>query len=116
MPRSRLIAVGNNAAAFTDILATVPLTLLEISEDASVASMGIQIKTMLDGFVAVFVFAAGFGGITLPNAIHFAGARGPLLGVPAQNAGQFNAVAATKLVSVRSNGAAGTTLQIIENE
>ena len=46
-----------------------------------------------------------------------AGREGALLGLPAQNiTGAFNARAADKLASMRSNAAGGTTVRFIEYE
>lgn len=117
MPAIRQIALNNNAGAFVDILASIAPTLLEMMEDESVATQGIQVKTLLDNFATTNVFSFNSEPVTIPNQYHSAARVGKLLGLPAQNTvGGFNYTAATKLVSARSNGAAGTTLRFTENE
>lgn len=116
MPRVRQIVIGNNAAAFTDIFASIPCRSIELMEDEAGATQGLQIKSLLDNFVTTNVFAFSDEPLQIPNIERYPNG-GPLLGLPAQGiVGAFNYRAADKLISVRSNGGAGTTLRITENE
>lgn len=117
MPNQRQIALNGSAGAFVDILATVPVTRYEALEDEGGATQGIQVKTPLDNFSTTNVFSFGSQPIQLPNFEGTAGRVGKLLGMPAQGVvGAFNARAADKILSARSNGGAGTTLRFIEYE
>lgn len=113
MPALRQIALNNNAGAFVDILATIPVSRFEAMEDEGTATQGIQVKSLLDNFATTNTFTFGSEPIQVPNFATWDHFR-KLLGVPAN----FNpfATSATKLLSARSNGAAGTTLRFIEYE
>ena len=114
--RRRLISLNNNAGAFVSILATGPTRQLELMEDESVATQGLQVQNLEDGFAATDVFSFGSEPIQYPN-IERSPIVGALLGMNAQNtAGAFNYRAADTLVKARSNGAATTTLRFIEND
>lgn len=116
MPRLRQIAINNNAGAFVDVLASIPCRAVEFIEDEASATQGLQVKSVLDGFATTNVFSFGSEPLTIPNIQRYPG-MGPLVGVPAQNGvGNFNSVAATKIISVRTNGAAGAVLRFIEDE
>lgn len=116
MPRLRQVALNGNAGSFVDILATIPCRQLEMMEDEAAATTGLQIKSILDGFATTNVFTFGSEPLQIPNIQRYP-ALGPLLGVPVQNGtGNFNSIAATKLVSARSNAAGGTTLRVVESE
>ena len=115
--RLRQIALGNNAAAFTDVLATGPTRLVELFEDeAGGVTQGLQVKSFLDNFATVNTFTFGSEPLTIPNILRYP-RKGPLVGMNAQGtAGAVNFRAADKLVSVRSNGAAGTVLRFVEDD
>lgn len=116
MPRLRQIALNGNAGAFVDVLATIPCRSIEAMEDEAGATTGLQVKSILDAFATTNVFSFGSEPLMIPNTQRYPN-KGPLIGFPAQNtSGQFNYVAATKLISARSNAAGGTTLRFIENE
>lgn len=113
--KRRQIAINNNSGAFTDVLATIPSRLLEVSEDEASTLQGMQVKNFIDNFATTDTFGTGEG-FTIPNASRYPN-KGPVLGCPAINTvGQWNYRAADKLLSVRSNGASGTTLRVIEDE
>jgi hypothetical protein len=113
--RLRLIALNNSAGFFTDVLATGPTRQVELFEDeAGGATQGLQVKSLLDNFATVNTFTFGSEPLTIPNILRYP-AGGRLLGMNAQGvAGNFNFRAADKLVSARSNGAAGTSLRVTE--
>jgi hypothetical protein len=114
--RLRLIALLNNASVFTDILATGPTRQVELFEDEAAATQGLQVKSFLDNFVSTNIFTFGSEPLTIPNILRYP-AGGPLVGMNAQGvAGAFNFRAADKLVSARSNGAAGTILRFTQND
>lgn len=114
--RLRLIALNGNAGAFVDILATGPCRSIEFMEDEAAATTGLQVKTSMDAFATTNVFTFGSEPLQIPNMDRYP-VVGPLLGMNAQGtAGAFNATAATKLISARSNAAGGTTLRFIEND
>lgn len=116
MPKLRLIALNGNASAFVDVLALSTPRSIEFMEDEATATQGLQVKGPLDAFATTSVFSFGSEPIQIPNMLRYP-AGGPLLGMPAQGvSGAFNFRAADKLVSVRSNGAAATTVRFIENE
>lgn len=113
--RLRQIALLNNVSAF-DILATGPTRQVELFEDEGGATQGLQVKSLLDNFVTTNTFTFGSEPLTIPNILRYP-RKGPLIGMNAQGtAGAFNFRAADKLVSVRSNGGAGTTLRVVEND
>lgn len=114
--RLRQIALNGNAGAFVNILATGPCRNIEMMEDEAAATTGLQVQSLLDGFVTTNTFSFGSEPLTIPNIQRYPNS-GPLLGMNAQNtSGAFNFRAADKLVSARSNGAGGTTLRFIEND
>lgn len=115
--RLRLIALNGSAGAFVDVLASGATRGIEFMEDEAGATQGIQVKTFVDNFATTSVFSFGSEPIQIPN-FHKVGDRGPLLGLPEQNKANGVAApnyrAADKLISAKSNGAAGTTLRFIE--
>lgn len=112
----RQIALNNNAGAFVNILATLNTSRFEAMEDEGSATQGIQVQSLMDNFATTNVFSFGSQPIQVPNYTAWDHFR-KLLGLTAQGvSGAFNFVAATKLLSARSNGAAGTTLRFIEYE
>lgn len=116
MPRLRQITLNGNAGAFIDVLASVACRTIEFQEDEAAATVGLQVKSLLDGFVTTNVFSFGSEPLQIPNVARYP-KMGPLLGLPAQNGtGNFNSIAATKLISARSNAAGGTVLRFIESE
>lgn len=116
MPNLRQISLNANNGAFVDVLATINVAKLEIMEDEAGATQGVQIKSMLDNFVTTNVLSFGSEPALIPHPSHYP-LKGRLLGMPAQGTtGAFNAIAATKLVSLRSNGGAATTVRVIEYE
>lgn len=117
MPNLRQIVLNGNAGAFVDILATVTPTRWEAMEDEAAATTGLQVKTALDNFATTNTFSFGSEPIQSRNFTRDAGRVGTLLGLPAQGvSGAFNARAADKLASMRSNAAGGTTVRFIEYE
>jgi len=104
-----------------DILATLPATRLRIREDDAAAPVGIQLKTLVDNFGTTNVYAVSATltsePVEIPPTQAVSGRRGAILGFPAQGqSGAFNARAADKLVSARSNAAGATTLRFEEFE
>lgn len=117
MANLRQIALNGNAGAFVDILATLSVTRWEAMEDEAAATTGLQVKSPLDNFATTNVFSFGSEPIQSRNFTKDAGREGSLLGLPAQNTtGAFNARAADRLASMRSNAAGGTTVRFIEYE
>jgi hypothetical protein len=113
----RLISLNSNVGAFVDILATIPVTRWEAMEDEAAAVQGIQVKSKADAFATTNVFSFGSQPIKSPSDAAVIGRPGAIIGIPAQGqSGAFNARAADKILSARSNGAAGTTLRFIESE
>jgi hypothetical protein len=113
MPVQRLIPLNNNAGAYTDILATIPCSRIVFVEDDAAARTGIQVKSLLDNFATNNVYSATAEPVSIPDiAVGYDHMR-KLLGTPVS----FSpGSAATKLLSVRGNGAGATTLRITEYE
>lgn len=119
MPALRQIALNNNAGAFVAVLATIPSTRLSIMEDEAAATQGLQVQGPYDKFATTNVFSFGSEPVNFPDPAFGkdSGREGALIGLPAQGVfGAFNFRAADKLFSARSNGAAGTTLRVMEYE
>jgi hypothetical protein len=116
MPNLRQVVLNSNAGAFVDILAAGAPRSIEFMEDEAGTTQGIQVKTLEDAFATTNVLSFGSQPGEVPSNTRYPN-RGPLLGLCAQGVvGAFNRINATKLISVRSNGASGTTLRFIENE
>jgi len=114
--RLRQIALNGNAGAFVNIVLTGPARSVEMMEDEAAATTGLQVQSIEDGFVTTNVFSFGSEPLQIPSLARYPNS-GPLLGLNAQNTvGAFNYIAATKVVSARSNAAGGTTLRFIEND
>jgi hypothetical protein len=112
----RQINLNSNAGAFVDILATLPVRKFDFMEDESGATQGLQVKSLLDKFATTNVFSFNDEPLAIPDAQRYP-ALGPILGMNSMGqAGAFNFRAADKLISVRSNGAAGTILRFTEYE
>jgi hypothetical protein len=67
MPVTRLIALNNNAGAYTDILATIPCKSIVFVEDDAAARTGIQVKTLLDNFATNNVYSATAEPVAIPD-------------------------------------------------
>jgi hypothetical protein len=114
--RLRQIALNTNAGAFVDVLASGPCRAIEMMEDEANAVQGLQVKSSLDSFATTNDFTFGSQPLTIPPLVRYPNS-GPLLGMNAQGtSGAFNYRAADKLASLRSNGAAATTLRFIEHD
>lgn len=114
--RPRLISLNSEAGAFVAIAATGPTRQIEMMEDESVTTQGLQVQSILDNFATTHVLSFGSEPVLIPNIERYPNS-GALLGMNAQNsAGAFNYRAADTLVMARSNGASGTTLRFIEND
>lgn len=117
MPNLRLVPLPGNASAFVDLLATSAPTRWSGMEDEAAATTGLQVKGSLDNFATINTFSFGSEPVMSRDFTKDSGRIGTLLGLPAQGlAGAFNARAADKLASMRSNGAGGTTVRFIEYE
>src|SRR6185312_10131571 len=116
--KERQIPVNNNAGAFTDIFASIPCRRAELMEDEGGTTQGLQAKSLLDNFATTETFSFGSEPLILGNTVANQDNAGPVLGMPEQNAANgstaFNHRAADKLFSVRSNGASGTTVRVLE--
>ena len=116
MANQRLIALNSTAGPLVNIVATVAARLIEAKEDEAVNVQGIQVKSQLDNFARLNTFAFGSEPIMIPDPLAYP-LKGRLMGIPAQGqAGAFNAIAATTLLSAQSDGVAGTTLRFAEYE
>lgn len=112
----RQIVLNANNGAFVNILATLSTSRFEAMEDEAATTQGLQVQSLMDNFVTTNTFSFGSEPIQVPNYTAWDHFR-KLLGLMAQGvSGAFNFVAATKLLSARSNGGSGTTLRFIEYE
>lgn len=115
----RLIALNGNAGAFTDILATLATSRIELMEDEASATTGLQFKSPMDkpvAFTNTYVVSFGSEPIQIPNFDTWSHFR-QLIGMLVQwTAGAFNFRAADKLLSARSNAAGATTIRFLEYE
>ncbi len=121
MPATQLVSLNGNGGAFTSILATQSDRRVDIREDEAGATQGLQYQKPDDGFVKTYTVGPPASPdqpqLTLGNPISFGGARGPIIGMPAQNStGNFNFIAATILVKARSKTAVATTVRVVETE
>lgn len=114
MAKVRQVAVNNNAGTFTDILASIPCSRMELMEDEGAATQGLQVKSLLDNFATTNVFSFGSEPVVIESIPTITNGSRPKIGYPAQP-GLLN-LTATKIASVRSNGAAGTTVRVVEYE
>lgn len=113
MPVTRLVALNNNAGAYTAIAATLAARRVEIVEDGSVAGQGLEVQYPGDSFSVTNTVAAD-SVITLIGPGHDG-----LAGLPEQNAGDpggFNHRAADIYCQLRSATATGTTVRVVETE
>jgi hypothetical protein len=112
----RQIVLNGNAGAFVNILATLNTSKFDAMEDEAGSTQGIQTLSLMDNFVTTNTFSFASEPVQVPNYTAWDHFR-KLLGMPAQNqVGAFNARAADKLLSARSNGGSGTTLRFTEYE
>ena len=116
MPALRQIALNGTGGAVVNVLATVPSRLIEVMEDESVSTEGLQVSSVLDNFATVNTFSFGSEPVTIPNQFHYE-ALGRLLGMGAQGVvGAFNYRAADKILQLRSATATTTLVRVLENE
>ena len=111
------IAVNNNAGAFTAVSAKQFSRKVTIQEDPVNAPggvlQGLQYQLASENFAIIHQMAAGEI-LTLGDTVAFGHGIGPLVGGPAQNAGQFNAIPATVYAKVRSLTATATAIRVQE--
>ena len=119
MPKTSLYNLNNNAGAFTAIPSTIPARRVEVREDESGTSQGLQYQKPDDNFTNTYnvgpVAGPDQAQIVLGNVIGHLGGRGNLLGLPAQNTGG-SSIAATTYLKVRSRSASTTTIRVVETE
>jgi hypothetical protein len=118
MPRTNLYNINSSAGAFINIPSTIPARRVEVREDESVTTQGLQYQKPDDNFTNTYVCGpvAGPGQpqIILGNVIAHQGHYGSLLGLPAQNTGG-STIPATTYVKIRSKGAA-SVVRVVEYE
>lgn len=116
MANQRLIALNGTGGAFVNIAATVSVRLIEAKEDEGGSTEGIQVMSSMDNFATINTFSFASEPISIPDPLAYP-LKGRLIGMPAQGqAGAFNAIPATTILSARSDAAAGTTLRVAEYE
>jgi len=119
MPKTTLYSLNNNAGAFTSIPSTIPARRVEVREDESVTTQGLQYQKPDDNFTATY--NVGTPGppdqpqIALGNPVAQGHGRGPLQGLPAQNTGG-SSIPATTYLKVRSRTGTTTTIRVVEYE
>lgn len=112
-----------NAAggAFTAIPATIPCRYVEIREDESVTPQGlIYQRPNLDRTFSVTEqvgtpSSPDGAQIILGNKLAAGNSKTALLGIPAQNSGG-SSIPATTILQVKSVGAGGNKIRVIEHE
>ena len=101
MPKTTLYSLNNNAGAFTAIPSTIPARRVEVREDESAATQGLQYQKPDDNFTTTY--NVGTPGppdqpqIVLGNPVATGKGGSPLLGIPAQNTGGSSIPATTYL-------------------
>jgi hypothetical protein len=121
MPKTTLYTMNAAAGAFTAIPATIPCRYVEIREDESVTPQGlIYQRPNLDRTFSVTEQVGTPSSpdapqITLGNKLAAGNAQSALLGLPAQTSGG-SAIAATIILQVKSVGAGGNKIKVIEHE
>jgi|SRR5215472_13180806 len=119
--KRRLIALNNNAGAFTSILSTQAARRVTVREDEVAAGVGLQYKTPDDGFVQQYAIAApgtpDSPQIDLWDFAALGRGSGQLLGLPQQGqTGDPGFRAADTYVKVRSNAAGTTNVRVVEHD
>lgn len=121
MPKTTLYTMNAAAGAFTAISATIPCRYVEIREDESVTPQGlIYQRPNLNGTFTVTEqvgtpSSPDAAQIILGNKIAAQNGQSALLGLPAQNSGG-SAIAATIILQIKSVGAGGNKIRVIEHE
>src|SRR5215472_13224027 len=91
MPKTSLYNLNNNAGGFTAIPSTIPARRVEVREDESGTSQGLQYQKPDDNFTNTYNVGTPAGPdqpqIVLGNVVGHLKGRGNLLGLPAQNTG-----------------------------
>lgn len=118
MPKTSLYNINSSAGAFINIPSTIPARRVEIREDESTTSQGLQYQKPDDNFTNTYVCGPVAGPdqpqIVLGNVIAHQGRYGSLLGLPAQNTGG-SSIPATTYVKIRSKGTA-SVVRVVEFE
>lgn len=119
MPKTTLYNLNNNAGAFTAIPSTIPARRVEVREDESVTTQGLQYQKPDDNFTNTYNVGPPAGPdqpqIVLGNVVGHLSGRGNLLGLPAQNTGG-SSIPATTYLKARSRSATTTTIRVVEIE
>lgn len=121
MPKTTLYTMNAAAGAFTPIPATIPCRYVEIREDESVTPQGlIYQRPNLDRTFSVTEQVGTPGSadqaqIILGNKLASGNAKSALLGLPAQTSGG-SSIPATVLIQIKSVGAGGNKIRVIETE
>lgn len=121
MPKTTLYTMPAAGAAFLAIPATIPCRYVEIREDESVTPQGlIYQRPNLDRSFSVTEqvgtpSSPDAAQIILGNKLASGNAQSALLGLPAQNSGG-SSIPATTLLNVKSVGAGGNKIRVIEHE
>lgn len=111
MPKTRLIAVNNNAGAYTVVPSTIPCHTVEIVEDGSVTAQGLEIQFPGDSYGTTDTYTPGQTVILTGH-----GQQG-VLGYPEQGVnGQPSYRAADNYCQVRSATATATTIRVVEQD
>ena len=119
MPKTTLYPLNTNAGAFTSIPSTIPARRVEVREDDSATTQGLQYQKPDDNFTATY--NVGTSGspdqpqIVLGNPVAQGHGASPLLGLPAQSTGG-SSIPATTYLKVRSRTATTTTIRVVEYE
>lgn len=121
MSQHRVIALNNNAGAFTSILASIPARRVQFREDEAATTQGLQVKLPNDNFTQTYT-RGSVGSPDLPqfelgNTVGQQNNQGQIIAPTAQgSSGAFNAIAAGTYLKARSNTGTATNLQVIEDE
>src|SRR5215471_18174688 len=119
MPKTSLYNLNNNAGGFTAIPSTIPARRVEVREDESGTSQGLQYQKPDDNFTNTYNVGTPAGPdqpqIVLGNVVGHLKGRGNLLGLPAQTTGG-SSIPATTYLKIRSRTATITTVRVVEFE
>lgn len=116
--------LNGSGGAFVSIPATIPCRMVEIREDESVTSVGLQYELPDDGFTQVYVIGVVGSDdqpqIVLGDKVAIQHGRGRILGWPAQTLGgngpNNNPTGAATLIKLKSATAATTKIRVTEYE
>lgn len=119
MPKTSLYNLNSSAGAFTAIPSTIPARRVEVREDESVTTQGLQYQKPDDNFTNTYNVGPPAGPdqpqIVLGNVVGHLSGRGNVVGLPAQNTGG-SSIPATTYLKVRSRTASTTTVRVVEFE